>query len=152
GVGFLNANQMAYVFQQFGLSDLSGNPDQAAAVQTALWDLSLNNHTPTSFSIDPDGRYSSGDPNIINVDFKGNPDAAAIAALTNSYLTGAVGAKNQNGWLGGGPAGRPNSGQGVLIPPPLLPILQTPEPSTLTLLVVGMCCLGAKKFRRRLVR
>jgi len=152
GVGFVNANQMAYVFQQFGLSDLSGNPDQAAAVQTALWDLSLNNHTPTSFAMDADGTYSSGDESIFKVDFNGNPDAAAIAALTNLYLTGAAGAQNQNGWLDGGPAGQPNTGQSLLIPPSLLPALQTPEPSTFTLLVLGMCCLGAERFRRRLTR
>jgi hypothetical protein len=66
---FTNSAQMAYILANFGIGDLSTNPDQAAAVQIALWDLSLNNHTPTSFGLDADGSYSSGDPSVFSVTF-----------------------------------------------------------------------------------
>jgi hypothetical protein len=45
---FTNGARMAFVIDNFGAADLSSNPDQAAAVQIALWDLSLN-HNPTFF-------------------------------------------------------------------------------------------------------
>jgi hypothetical protein len=66
---FANGAQMAYILANFGVGDLSTNPDQAAAVQIALWDLSLNNHNPTSFGLDADGSYSSGDPSVFSVNF-----------------------------------------------------------------------------------
>jgi hypothetical protein len=66
---FTNGARMAYIINNYGLQDLSANPDQAAAVQIALWDLSLNNHNPTMFEADGDGTYSSGDPNVFSVNF-----------------------------------------------------------------------------------
>jgi hypothetical protein len=38
----VNGSRIAYIFRTYGLPDLTNNPDQAAAVQLALWDLSLN--------------------------------------------------------------------------------------------------------------
>ena len=66
---FTNGAEMAYIMQNFGSTDLSSNPDQAAAVQIALWDLSLNNNNPTSFGPDADGTYSSGNEGVFKVSF-----------------------------------------------------------------------------------
>jgi len=66
---FANGARLAYVYQAFGVTNLTGDPIQAAAVQIALWDLSLSNHNPTSFTQDASGTYSSGDPEVFRVDF-----------------------------------------------------------------------------------
>jgi RHS repeat-associated protein len=117
GSAYTNGSRMAYVFQTYGLADLSSNPDQAAAVQLALWDLSLNNHNPTSFGKDADGTYSSGDEGVFKVALGSNPDAAQIAALVNQYLVASEGATAQGGWFDASPAGNaPHRGQSVLIP------------------------------------
>ena len=68
---FTNGARMAFIINNFGTADLSSNPDQAAAVQIALWDLSLNNRNPTSFGQNGNGTYDSGDAAFI-VDFRGN--------------------------------------------------------------------------------
>jgi hypothetical protein len=68
-----NGARMAYIIENYGGADLSSNPDQAAAVQIALWDLSLNNHDPMMFAEDADGSYSSGDPSVFSVNFNGSP-------------------------------------------------------------------------------
>ena len=116
---FANGSRMAYVFENFGLPDLTNDPDTAAAVQIALWDLSLNNHNPTSFGLDADGTWSSGDESIFAVDLGGNPDAAHIAALVDSYLQASVGATTAAGWLDAAAAGDAlNRGQSLLIPQP----------------------------------
>jgi RHS repeat-associated protein len=114
---YVNAGAMTYIFQNFGMSNLSNNPTQAAAVQIAEWDLSLNNHTPTQFVKDADGTYSSGDESIFSVNFGSNPNASAIGALVNQYLHVAAGATNTDGWLDSSviPSG-PQRGQCLLIP------------------------------------
>jgi hypothetical protein len=66
---FTNGARMAYIMANYGDADLSANPLQAAAVQIALWDLSLDNHNPISFQQDADGSYSSGDPNVFKITF-----------------------------------------------------------------------------------
>src|SRR5262249_35761911 len=58
---FTNGARLAYIMAKYGEVDLTANPIQAAAVQIALWDLSLSNHNPTFFELDEDGSYSSGD-------------------------------------------------------------------------------------------
>jgi len=108
---FANGNRMAYIFQKFGEDDLTGNPDQAAAMQIALWDLSLNNHNPTTFKQDTDGSYSSGDESVFSVNLGSNPDAAEIATLTNQYLGVSVGVDPPNGWLQ-----ETAGGQSLLVP------------------------------------
>jgi RHS repeat-associated protein len=114
---FTNGSRMADIYQTYGLADLSNGPDQAAAVQLALWDLSLNNHAPTAFVKDADGTYSSGDAGVFKVSLGSNPDAAQIAALVNQYLQTSEGAAAQGGWFDASPAGSgPNRGQSVLIP------------------------------------
>ena len=114
---FTNGSRMAYVMENFGSLDLTNNPDQAAAVQIALWDLSLNNHNPTSFSQDADGTYSSGDENVFAMNLGGNPDAAHIAALVNYYLQSSIGATTQGSWLDAAAQGNyQNRGQSLLIP------------------------------------
>jgi hypothetical protein len=132
---FTNGSRMAYIFQTYGLQDLTSNPDQAAAVQLAVWDLLLP-HNPTSFGLDADGTYSSGDPNVFSVNLGSNPDASQIAALTNQYLQASIGATTSGAWLDAAPAGNdPNRGVSVLQP--------VPEPSSLVLGIVAVGCLGA---------
>jgi hypothetical protein len=78
---FTNGARMAYIFDNFGEGDLTNDPDQAAAVQLALWDLSLSNHDPMFFAQDPGGSYSSGDPNVFSVTFASSVPEPASAAL-----------------------------------------------------------------------
>jgi hypothetical protein len=116
---FVNGSRMAYVFQNFGLQDLTNQAIQAAAVQVALWDLSLNNHNPTSFGMDADGTYSSGDESVFSVSFGSNSDASQIAALTAQYLGASIGAITTGGWLDAAAAGNDmNRGESVLRPVP----------------------------------
>jgi len=116
---FVNGSRMAYVFQNFGLHDLTNDAIQAAAVQLALWDLSLNNHNPTSFGMDADGTYSSGDENVFSVSFGSNPDASQVAALTAQYLGASIGAVTPGGWLDAAAAGNDaHRGESVLQPVP----------------------------------
>jgi hypothetical protein len=116
---FVNGSRMEYIYEQYGMQDLSGNPDQAAAVQLAEWDLLLNNHDPQSFSLDPGTTsvYSSGDPNVFSVDLGSNPDAAKIAGLVDTYLKASIGAKTQGAWLDASASGDAlNRGQSLLVP------------------------------------
>jgi hypothetical protein len=138
---FANGSRIAFVFQSFGLPDLTSNPVQAAAVQIALWDLSLNNHNPTTFAMDPGGTYSSGDPDVFKVDLGGNPSAAQIAGLVNQYLGASVGATGPGRWLDAsvGGAGSPH-GPSVVEP--------TPEPSSLLQGIMAIGCLSAWGLRR----
>jgi hypothetical protein len=116
---FVNGSRIAYVFQKFGLQDLTNHAIQAAAVQVALWDLSLNNHDPTTFGMDADGTYSSGDENVFSVSFGSNPDASQIAALTAQYLGASIGAIVTGGWLDAAAAGNDaNRGESALQPVP----------------------------------
>ena len=83
---FSNGAQMAFIIDNFGSTDLGSDPDQAAAVQLSLWDLSLNNHTPTSFALDADGSYSSGDEGMFNVRFAKVPEPSSAAIFAISLL------------------------------------------------------------------
>ena len=139
---FVNGSRIAYIFQTYGLSDLTSNPDQAAAVQLALWDLSLNNHNPTSFQVDGDGTYSSGDQNVFSVSFGSNPDASHIAGLTAQFLSASIGASTQGSWLNAAAAGdAPNRGESLL--------RRVPEPSSGLLTLLGLGALGAWGLWRR---
>jgi len=126
GTAFTNGRQMAYVFQTYGLPDLTNDPDQAAAVQLALWDLSLDNHTPTFFSLGLDGSYSSGDPDVFKVAFGSNPDASHIAALTSQFLTAAIGTTMNGAWLDA-------AGKGANL---MLPVAE-PSSDVMTILALG---------------
>jgi len=139
---FANGSRIAYVFQQFGLQNLTGEAIQAAAVQIALWDLSLNNHNPTTFGPDADGSYSSGDENVFSVFFGSNPDASQIAALTNQYLGLSVGATTTGAWLDAAAAGNaPNRGESVL--------QRVPGPSSGVMIALGLGGLALLAWRRR---
>ena len=156
---FLNGDRMRYILEQFGASDLSGVPDQAAAVQIALWDLSLNNHDPTSFGPDPGSTDSSGDPSVFSVDFGSNPDAAAIASLVDQYLVASEGATTSGSWLDAGAAGdSAQRGQSLLLPPPFviapngLDIVVAPLPPSSVLVIAGivvLCRMRTILYRRR---
>ena len=139
---FANGSRIAYVFQHFGLQNLTGDAIQAAAVQIALWDLSLNNHNPTTFGPDADGSYSSGDEDVFSVFFGSNPDASQIAALTNQYLGLSVGATTTGAWLDAAAAGNaPTRGESVL--------QRVPGPSSGVMIALGLCGLALLAWRRR---
>lgn len=157
---FLNGDRMRYILEHFGASDLSGAPDQAAAVQIALWDLSLNNHNPTSFGPDLGSTYSSGDPSVFSVDFGSNPDASAIAAVVNQYLVASEGAPTSGSWLDAGAAGdSAQRGQSLLLPPPFVIapngldiVVAAPLPPSSVLLIAGLvvlCRMRTILHRRR---
>jgi len=144
---FANGSQIAEIYDTYGTTDLTSNPDQAAAVQIAIWDLSLNNHNPTSFGVDGDGSYSSGDESVFSITLGTNPDAGTIAGLVNTYLQGAVGATAQGDWLDAAAAGTGlDRGQSLLIPPTVTGI-SVPEPSTVTLLLAAAGGLIARRRR-----
>ena len=157
---FANGARMTFVLDHYGASNLSGAPDQAAAVQIALWDLSLNNHNPTFFGPEQNGTtYSSGDPNVFSVDMGSNSDASAIASLVNQFLVASEGATTSGGWLDASAAGDgPNRGQSLLIPPSLviapngLDLVTLPLPPSAVLMVAGLvafCVMRAMLHRRR---
>jgi hypothetical protein len=108
---------------------LTNAPDQAAAVQLALWDLSLNNHTPTFFALDG-GFYDSGDPQVFSVSFGNDPRASQIAALTSQYLTEAGGATMNGAWLDAA-----GGGANLLLP--------VPEPSSAVMTILALGALVA---------
>lgn len=157
---YVNRNRMAYVLDHFGAPDLSGAPDQAAAVQIALWDLSLNNHNPAFFGPDVDGTYSSGDESVFSVDMGTNPDASGIASLVNRYLVASEGATTSGSWLDASAAGDSlNRGQSLLIPPPFVIapngldlVVAAPLPPSSVLMfadLVVLCRMRAMLHRRR---
>jgi len=130
---FTNGMRIAYILANFGLQDLTSDANQAAAVQIAVWDLSLNNHVPLNFGPDGGGSYSSGDPDF-SVDFGSNPNAGTIAALVNQYLQNSIGATDQGGWLDASPAGTlPDRGQ--LLPGQFLGSEPVPEPPSIIVLL-----------------
>jgi hypothetical protein len=137
---FDNGGRMAYIFENYGTQDLNGNPIEAAAVQLALWDLSLNNHDPIKFVSDGDGTYSSGDPGVFDVSLGDNPNAAAIVSLTNQYL--ASGGTAQGNWLDAAAQGDYlDRGQSLLNP--------VPEPSSALLSVLALGLVGVGGWWRR---
>jgi hypothetical protein len=138
---FANGSRMAYIYQTYGVGDLSGNADQAAAVSIALWDLSLSNHNPTSLTQGADGSYSSGDPDIFKVSLGSNPDKAQIAQLANQYLS-ASSVISGGAWLDAAvPGAGPNHGPSVIRP--------VPEPSSISLCLVAAGCLSVWGLWRR---
>jgi hypothetical protein len=145
---FANGSRIAYVFQHFGLQNLTSDAIQAAAVQIALWDLSLNNHNPTTFGPDADGSYSSGDENIFSVSFGSNPDASQIASLTNQHLGASIGAATTGTWLDAAAAGSaPNRGESIL--------QRVPAPSSGVMIALGLgglAVLGGRRARRAAAR
>src|SRR5262249_17503856 len=138
---FGNGSRIGYVFQTYGLQNLTNNSDKAAAVQLAIWDLLLP-HNPTFFAPNGDGTYSSGDPSVFNVDLGSNPDASQIAALTDQYLKASIGATTSGAWFDASPSGTdPNRGENLLQP--------VPEPSSIVTSIVSITCLGVWSLWRR---
>jgi hypothetical protein len=138
---FSNGGRIAYIFQTFGLQDLTNNSVQAAAVQIALWDLSLSNHNPTSLVMDGDGSFSSGDPDVFSVSLGGNPNTAQIVGLANQYLSTSVGATGQAGWLDASVGGAGSDHGPSLVRP-------VPEPSSISMCIAAASCLSVCGLRR----
>ncbi len=123
---YVNGSRMAYIYEMYGTQNLSGNPNQGAAVQLALWDLSMNDHNPTTFGLDADGTYSSGDESIYSVSFSNPTIAAPVAALVNQYLQASIGATMQGGWFNAAANGTGvNRGQSMPIPAPVYNFSET---------------------------
>jgi hypothetical protein len=139
---FMNGARMAYIYGAFGVNDLTDNPIQAAAVQIALWDLSLA-HDPTRFELDAasgTNSYSSGDP-VFSVNFGDNPNASTISSLVNQYLVESIGSTTEGNWLDASAAGgNLDRGESVLIE-------AVPEPNSVMLLIVAASCLARRKLR-----
>jgi hypothetical protein len=141
---FSNGARMSYIFAGFGLNDLTDNPIQAAAVQIALWDLSLP-HNPTTFGPDAgtNNTYSSGDPGVFAVKLEGNPDATAISSLVNQYLMVSIGSTAEGSWLDATAAGsNVDRGESVMLS-------TVPEPNSFILLIVAASCFAACSLRIR---
>jgi hypothetical protein len=97
---FTNGARMAYIIDNFGAMDLTNNSDQAAAVQIAVWDLSLDNHDPTFFALDSNGSYSSGDPNIFSVTFTSPvPEPATLVLFATTLLGFGALQRTRRGYL-----------------------------------------------------
>ena len=90
------AGRIAYIYQTYG-EDLSTNPDQAAAVQLAIYQL-LADPSAGSLTLSMMCGCCPSTSNF-SVDFGSNPDAAAITALANQYLGSSFG--HRDGRLGG---------------------------------------------------
>jgi hypothetical protein len=131
---FVNGSRIAYLFLTYGRQDLSTNAVQAAAVQLALWDLSLNNHTPATFGPNGGGGFDSGDPSVFTVSLGANPNANQIAALTSQYLAESLNVTTSGSWLDGG---KDNAN-----------LLSVPEPSTGWVLLLALGGLVARYARR----
>jgi hypothetical protein len=118
---FVNGARMAFIFETYGAGDLSSNPIMAAAVQIALWDLSLGNHNPQFFAKDPSGTYSSGDPDIfsINFDVKAVPEPATGRILLAGVILLAL-RRRTAGWLRHRPPTAMLSSKRARINPPLV--------------------------------
>jgi hypothetical protein len=136
---FTNGSRIDYIFQAFGVGDLTKN--EANAVQIVIWDLTLGNHNPNSFGKDASGTYSSGDTNVFSVDLAGNPAADQISALVDQYLKASIGSTGQGGWLDAAAAGNdPNRGQSLMQP--------IPEPSSFVLCIIAAGCVSTWGLRR----
>ncbi|TPW00772.1 MAG: Cna B domain-containing protein, partial [bacterium] len=108
---FTNGSRIAYIYQNYGTQDLSGDPIQAAAVQVAIWALSLDNFVPTQFVDNLNGSWSSADddenndPDVFKVAWGSTPNVADIMALVNDYLNKSLDSAAQGGWFDAALAG-----------------------------------------------
>jgi hypothetical protein len=126
--GQVNGNEIGYLYRTYGTQNLAGHTTDDAALQLALWDLSVDSRTPTSFSYDgANGSYTSGDSL-----FAVSGISSAVAQQTNYYLQDAKGKLGGDVYLlQSGPASEPNLQQSVLA--------QAPEP---TAFILGAALLG----------
>ena len=128
--GQVNGNEIGYLYRTYGAQNLAGHATDDAALQLALWDLSVDSRTPTSFSYDAvAGAYKSGD-SLFEV--RGISDA--VAQQTNYYLKNAMGKLAGDVYLlQSGSENDPNLQQSVLALAP------APEP---TAFILGAVLLG----------
>jgi hypothetical protein len=142
--GTLNGNEMAYLYSTYGTQNQTGNAINDAALQLALWDLSLANHNPTTFTQKSPGVYWSGDNAFIVSNISGtSSQVSQIVSLTNSYLQAAQAKTAGNvSLLQSGPSSNPNLQQSVLIPGSMQGPTPLPVPATLVLALVGTAVLG----------
>ena len=153
GATYTGGGEMGYIYAKYGAGNLHGNDDQAAAVQIALWALSVanfqgNNITPipTSFGAYINGEYGNSNFWVKGVD-------SNVVSLVNSYLVEANTSAAQSSsywgrtdWLDASAQGTYESrGQSVLI--------VTPEPTSIALLgTIGFFFGAARVTRRRGVK
>jgi hypothetical protein len=110
--GQTNGNEIGYLYDKYGTTNLAGKATQDAALQLALWDLSVSSRTPTSFSYNTAaGKYTSGD-SLFGV----SGISSDVATLTSQYLTEAHNQSPGNVvLLQSGPASDTSLQQSVLI-------------------------------------
>jgi hypothetical protein len=144
--GATNGDRIGYLYHKYGSTNLAGKAVDDAALQLALWDLSLTNHTPTSFGL-TGNVYSSGDPSIFAV----SGISSDIANQTNFYLNdaaqNATSSSSDFVYVGfTGPESNGSLQQSILIDP-------TPEPSALVAAAISGVAFGlyglARRFRNK---
>jgi hypothetical protein len=152
--GVPNGGEMSYLYRTYGTANLSGNPDEDAGLQLALWDLSLSVHHPTSFTQQGhSGVYSSGDGYFSVSHLSGNP--TQIAYWTNFFLQDAShhAADNSVYLLQSVPPGNHHQQQqsvlyyspsGLSGGPAVVPV-----PGSLVLTATGLAVLGCRRLMQR---
>jgi len=146
--GPTNGDRIGYLYHKYGSTNLAGNAVADAALQLALWDLSLTNHTPTSFgATTPGGSSYSSDPSGQPSVFTVSGISSAIANQTDAYLRDAAANANSSAsafvYVGfTGPESDGSFQQSILIDP-------TPEPSTLVAAAISGVAFGLYGLTRR---
>ncbi len=119
----MDGGQVAYLYQKYGMGTIA-DPTKAAALQLAFWDLTTDGGDGLS-----KGRFQ----------YLGG---GTIASLANSYITEAKQHWNAGYWLDASASGTgPNRGQSVLT--------NTPEPTTMVLVGMGLVSAGGGWWLRR---
>ena len=142
--GLTNGARIAYLYNTYGTTDLTGSnvnhsgldgADYAAALQLAIWDeLANNGSAPTATSA---LQYSG--------------ESAGVAAQVQNFLTLAATHTAAGIWLDSDIPQPPNisTGQGFVAPSGFSNQFQTPEPATLTLAGTALCTVFGFRYGRR---
>jgi hypothetical protein len=137
---FTHGSQMAALYYAYGTGNMAGDPDHAAALQLALWDLAINdaNHDPFTFTTTGSViKTGDGDFKVSNL----SADFSAIAGDFTAYMSFANAHSSAGGWLDASAQGDyQDRGQSLLLP--------TPEPSSLLLGGIGCVSLLGIAWRR----
>jgi hypothetical protein len=140
---FTRGGQMAALYYAYGDGNMAGDPQHAAALQLALWDLAINdtNHDPFTFTTSAGViKTDDGDFKVSNL----SADFSAIASDFTAYMSFANAHSSPGGWLDASAQGNyRDRGQSLLLPTP------APEPSSLVLAGIGCVSLLGIAWRRR---
>ncbi len=143
-IGLTNGPQIAYLYDSYGVATINSGgsyseswgmsntasgsgAEFAAGLQLAIWDLLANNGA-TSGNLSYSGESANTD-NFVSFFLYQATSNTGYAQWANSNV----------------PQGDYTIGQSFLVPAALIP---APEPSTLTLVGIGLACLAACRARR----